>query len=328
MRQGFLIGILFIVLILQLQTLHAVEVQSHSGGLNAVKNVDIILNANPPLPMLEYQPGNYRLTVQPSYYYGTNEFADFTDNPFSGVALAFNYTQVRTDRWGWYVSGLLVNYSADMEIQLPFVGVELNDIRGNLFTVGGGVHYLLLTQQGYRPALVFIGGPYVKIARFSQTFFQEGAILDDGSFSNEVVFDFDMESNPVLFGLTVGGRLSWRIKDKFALNFFGFMQVPITSECQPYKVTAVRTDFEGDVNSGLCESGGDGGIDFSGNAIELAGAALSGGFNIEYIPWKVTLNVSAPIIKALVEDYTQQDTTVISLSKSFGGNASADSAAK
>ncbi|MDH5580561.1 MAG: hypothetical protein OEY33_01520 [Bdellovibrionales bacterium] len=273
------------------------------AGLGPAKDMDVILSANPPLPMLNYQENTYKVGVQPTYYKGKNEFILF-ENDFQGHAFALNYSYAHTNKWGLFANFNYTHFSSDHTTNVFLKKYYLSNITSDFYTLSGGIHFQLLKQKGALPSINFIGGPYLKLIKFSQSYRRE-------DFNKNIELDFDMESNPTIPGLMIGGQMGWKIKDKFIINPFGFIQIPISSECKSYEVTSVRKDSNNEAGKGTCPETGENGIDFSMFQI-------SGGINLVYIPWDLSVNITAPFIRLAIEDYTNGSTTIISISKSFG----------
>ena len=82
------------------------------AGLGPAKDMDVILSANPPLPMLNYQENTYKVGVQPTYYKGKNEFILF-ENDFQGHAFALNYSYAHTSKWGLFANFNYTHFSSD-----------------------------------------------------------------------------------------------------------------------------------------------------------------------------------------------------------------------
>lgn len=299
----------------------AETVNGHQQQIAVADTVNILLSSNPPLSNFNYEPGLYKFTVQPSYYYGSHDIFGLGEDTFKGGALAFDYTRVMTEKWGGYVSGLFFQYRSEGTFSNFITNRSLLNVRHDIYTVNPGLHYLVSTQDGHKPTFAIMGGPYFRLINFSQTYVLEGTTFNS-AFPNQTIYDFDMKSNPFLTGLTVGGRLSWNVAQTFAINTFGFWQIPITKTCQPYKITSLRTDAQGNSGEGQCTDESSAGVNFKG-VDNIFGQTnnISGGFNIEYVPWQLALNISAPIIRFATESITDVDTTMISLSKSFSGNS-------
>ena len=298
----------------------AETVNSQDSEVGIADTVSFLHDANPPLSNFAYEPGLYRITVQPSYYSGSADLF-LGETEFKGGALAFDYTKVVTERWGWYLTGLLFQYRANRDFTLFTTDLFLKNVKHNVYTIKPGLHYLLWKQEGYKPTLTVMGGPYFRLIDFSQTYVLNGTFLNT-DFPNQTIYDFDMKSSPLIIGASVGVRLSWRIANSFAINAFGFLQVPLSDTCQPYKITALRTDLEGNSDQGLCQDETKVGVNFDGSE-DIFGTEhlLSGGFNLEYIPWKLTVNISSLLIGYGLKGQSQVDTSLISISKSFGGSS-------
>jgi len=274
-----------------------------STGLGPAKDMDIILSANPPLPMLNYKQDTYKLGLQPTYYKGKNKFILF-ENDFQGYAFAANYSWAKNDRWGLFGNFNFTKFNSDHKTNAFLKKYFLTNIKASFYTLSGGVHFQILKQKGAIPTVNFIGGPFLKLIDFSQSYRRE-------DFNNNIELDFDMKSSPMIPGLMLGGQMGWKIQDKFIINPFGFIQVPISSECKDYEVTKVRKDTNNEAGQGTCPDSGDTGLDFSMFQI-------SGGVNFVYIPWDLSINITAPFIRLAIEDYTNGSTTILSVSKSFG----------
>jgi hypothetical protein len=275
----------------------------HGFGLGPAKDMDIILSSNPPLPMLNYKEGTYKLGIQPTYFKGTNDFILF-ENSFDGWAFAANYSKAIKDNWGFFTGLNHTHFSSDHRTNTFINEYFLTNIKADFLTFTGGLHFGLLKGEGLKPTINFIGGIYLKFIRFSQSYRRE-------DINNNTELDFDMESNPIIPGLLLGGQMGWKIGNHFLINPFGFFQIPIGSECRSYQVVTVRKDPNNEAGTGTCPETGENGLDYSG-------FQLSGGINISYIPWDLSINVTAPFIRVAIEDYTQADTTIITISKNFG----------
>lgn len=60
-----------------------------SSGVSAAAEANKILLGNPPLPMLYYDKGNYKVTIQPYIFNGEKDFLETDGNP-SKVRGKFN----------------------------------------------------------------------------------------------------------------------------------------------------------------------------------------------------------------------------------------------
>lgn len=278
-------------------------------GLGPARDMDIILSASPPLPMIEVSKGVAKLSIKPTYFIGKNEFILF-ENKFKGGALAFNYSYVVTKKWGWYISGQYMNYRGDHRTNILFSEIFIRNINANFFNLSGGIHYNISKQKSFLPSSSIIIGPLIKYVAIKQTYKRVGGFNSDSSIHTNTVLDFDMEANHILPSFLLGGQLNWNINKSVGINPFGFIQIPLTTSCKSYKVTNVRTDLEDTSSNAKCRNTNKTGLDFST-------LNVSGGINITYIPWDISFNVTAPFIQFTVESYSEQTSTIISFSKSF-----------
>ncbi|MBT3586759.1 MAG: hypothetical protein HN509_17745 [Halobacteriovoraceae bacterium] len=277
-----------------------------AGGLD----MNTILLSNPPLPMLKVKEKTWKLAIQPTYYTGDSNFVGDVEK-FKGQALAANFSKGLSKRWGWYSSLSANRFTTDIQFGGSLTTRDsLNDVKVNFLTTGGGLFFQVLEQDGWIPSWTIQAGPFIKWVQMSQN------VKKTNINSNENLIDYDMESSNFFGGLLIGGQIGWDVGENFAFNPFAFLQLPLTEECRSYKVKTIRAGSFSDTQTGTCEgtpigSAGEGKIDYSNFQI-------SGGINIIYKPWDLSVNISAPFIRFAVEEGTDQDSTIITFSKSFG----------
>jgi hypothetical protein len=279
-------------------------------GVAGAIDMNTILLASQPLSPLEYKEKTFTNSVQIGYYTGDSSFL-VDRHEFDGYTASVFSSYAKTDRWGYYGSFNFNRYRTEVDF-LPSGGEQefLKDVKISFYTVGGGLHYKVYAQKegSFWPSLILIGGPALKIVHYSQTVQRKTVSTDT------LTVDFDMGDTELLPILMVGGQIGWKLGN-FLLNPYAFLQLPLAGECRPYEVRKIRQGDFAETQGGNCD-----GFDFSGEGngeMDFSAFQIAGGVHLHYLPWELSVNVTAPFIRLAIENDFEQDSKIFSITKSF-----------
>lgn len=260
------------------------------------------INANPPMPMLYYKPGEWQVNVMPVYIDGQlgTELggARATTNKLNGLGAGASYSRAFADKWGWYLWG--IGNTMDGEFAFTNPAVNISGFSASFLTLSAGVVYQFFGEEDGGFTLPVFFGPLLAHADMKQTVRAPGV-------GNA---DFDMTLRETSPGAMIGVQAGINATKHFKLNpylmggTFGF------TECHKYTAT-VRSDPQSYSNpSGqIC----------SGQKIPYDSFVVGMGLNATYKPWNVTVNLTAPLLKnALMGGTSDIDVTMLSVSWAFG----------
>ncbi|MBI2071171.1 MAG: hypothetical protein HYT79_11285 [Elusimicrobia bacterium] len=300
-------------------------------GIEASHFTNRLLMTNPPLPMLYYKKGSYRISVQPNFITGDLDVSDSLaqdTGDFEGFGGAASLSYAFADRWGLFLWGLGNALSGNFKHNVPSCGargictVDMKNTDASLVAVSGGLVYQLFggTDSGF--SLPLFAGPSFMQAKFSQN------ILNSDTTSG-IREDFDMEASPTFSGFFVGAQAGIDIGKNLKLNPFFILGKTLGDECRSFNVTTIRVAGPGTssdldlANESTPECGGTTGTPprartrsrFMGYDQSLSGAGL----NIVFKPWGLSANITAPILKSgLAKENRDPEVTTFSISWSFG----------
>ncbi len=284
-------------------------------GLNGVWNAQNHLAANPPLPMLRYEEGTWRLNLQPAYFYGRPGIGEASqalyeaDGSFKGFAAGACLSYAFAPRWGAYAWALGSASGGDTVITPRAACVncgryEFDGVRSRSALFSAGLVRQFWGGEGSRLSVPVFFGPLLSHSSSKQSVRRVylGSVIDD----------FDMEISDLSLGLGAGAQAALRLGKGFELVPFLLGGVFFTDACRPYRVTRQGAD------SGLSA--------FSENACSGDGArrlaigedpfVFAGGVNLGYEPWGLSLNLTAPFLSRLLEP-TNAEVPLLSLSWGF-----------
>lgn len=264
------------------------------------------LTASPPLPQLYYKPGEWQLTLQPSFIsgeLGKGEFAgsdtQINSSQLDGGGLGISFSRAIADKWGWYVWGIGNTLTGKAEFSNP--NVSVNSLSGTFMTVSGGLVYQFFgDEEGGFVLPVFIG-PMLARTDISQTVT-----------STQLQADFDMEMVNTSPGVMAGVQAGINVGKSFKLNPFVVGGTWGFSECRSFKVKTIRQDVQNYSRGSAGDVCGAGKIPMDSFLVGL-------GMNLTYKPWGVSANITAPVVRNMLMGGTSDiDVMIISISKSFG----------
>ncbi|MEK7390062.1 MAG: hypothetical protein AAB036_10225 [Elusimicrobiota bacterium] len=285
-----------------------------SNGLVGVWTAQGLMAANPPLPMLRYSPGAWRGSLAPAYFFGkpasgSSGVNNSVSGRIAGGGAGASASYAFAERWGVYTWMLGSSAKGHSDVQpLPAcptcARVKLDSVDSSYQLLSAGVVYQAAgdTSEGF--TLPVFAGPLLSRSLSRQTvtrFNQAGALLDD----------FDMETQDLSLGLALGAQAGVPISRSFELNPFIMAGVFFRDDCRSYDVTRQGT------NSGFSSTSDSG---CSGTRRIQAGEdrlIATGGLNLAYTPWGVSLNATAPFLGRLIAG-EDAEITLLTLSWSFG----------
>lgn len=297
-----------------LAVLHAPAVAQLDSGLAGVWTAQGLLAANPPLPMLRYSPGAWRVSLAPTYFFGepTSDSAGAghsVSGRLSGGGAGVSMSYAFAERWGVYVWTLGSSAKGHVDAQprpscATCARVKLDSISSSYQLLTAGAIYQAAgdTAEGF--TLPVFAGPLLSRSTSRQTvtrFDQTAALLDD----------FDMEVEDLSLGLALGAQAGVPIGRGFELNPFVMTGVFFRGDCRGYDVTRQG------VNGGFSATSD---LGCSGARQIRAGEdrlIATGGLNVMYAPWNISLNATAPFLGPLIAGEDAK-ITLLTLSWSFG----------
>lgn len=314
------------ILALTLAAHPAAAFHTASQGIDAAVAAQKAMTGNPPLPMLRWKQGTWKVTLKPALFSGEPESnpqsaASFTTTgDFKGWGGGVGASYAFRDRWGVYVWGLGAKVN---EADFAFTeyancgGGGCTDTRATgvtssftLMSVGVVRQFFGEVDGGF--SLPVFAGPALSRAKISQTIkiTQAGTVQDD----------FDMEVDGTQFGFLVGTQAGFDLGKAFRVNPFAMAIVPLGDACATYDVTAIRTNgSENTASTPEC-----GGMTATPpraatttRQIEIADGDVQAslGINVEYVPWGVAFNITAPFLKDALGG---GNVALLTLSWSFG----------
>jgi hypothetical protein len=297
-----------------LAVLRAPAVAQLDSGLAGVWTAQGLLAANPPLPMLRYSPGAWRVSLAPAYFFGepasdSSGAGHSVSGRISGAGSGASASYAFAERWGAYVwmlgSSAKGHVDARPRPSCPSCArVKLDSIASSYQLLTAGAIYQAAgdTTEGF--ALPVFAGPLLSrsISRQTVTRFDQAETLLD---------DFDMEVEDLSLGLALGAQAGVPVGRGFELNPFVMAGVFFRGDCRGYDVTRQGT------NGGFSSTSDS---DCSGARQIRAGEdrlIATGGLNVLYTPWGVSLNATAPFLGRLIAG-EDAEITLLTLSWSFG----------
>lgn len=286
-------------------------------------NANNLLIANPPLPMLKYKKGTYRVAVQPIYFFGKIDATGSStmqggpsvntltrrSGSFRGWGTAANASFSFADRWGAYFFVNGVSLSGDFqdsgdEAGNPARGTkELQDARSSYIVLSPGLVYQFFADRKYTMPVFF--GPMLTRVTMSQR------VVDrlSGALRN----DYDLDGSALIPGVMIGAQTAIDVAKGFRLD--------------PFLVYGRSLDDSIDmqVKNVRANAGGSGYLsinDYRSNASRLNNPSFLGvGLNLVYKPWGLSANVTSPLLGErgdLLRTMEGFKMTQITISKSFG----------
>lgn len=268
--------------------------------------------ANPPLPLLRFEPGAWRVKVAPAYYFGkpTYEPAGFTTSGrFSGLGVGVAASYAFTSRWGAYF-WMLGSRGTGNVTYTPKAGsgqwlTELSGLKTGTELISAGAMFQLLADDSKYSLPVFAGPVMARVSgkqtlrRFDAT----GALRDD----------FDVSLDHAHFGVAAGAQAAVPLGKRFELNPFLLAATYFTDACDTYSVTRQGVDSGAGMSSISSRSCGGTRRLESGDE----GVVAAGGVNLSYVPWNFSVSLTAPFLASVISD-EDADVTLLTFSWSFG----------
>lgn len=299
-----------------LAVLRAPAIAQLDNGLSGVWTAQGLLAANPPLPMLRYSPGAWRVSLAPAYFFGepasdSSGAGHSVSGRISGGGAGASASYAFAERWGVYVwmlgSSAKGHADAQPQSSCPSCArVKLDSIVSSYQLMTAGAVYQAAgdTSEGF--TLPIFAGPLLSRSSSRQTvarFDQSATLLDD----------FDMEVNDLSIGLALGAQAGISVGRGFELNPFVMTGVFFRDDCRSYDVARQGT------NGGFSSTSDS---NCSGVRQIRAGEdrlIATGGLNVLYAPWSVSLNATAPFLGRLIAG-ENAEITLLTLSWSFGSS--------
>ncbi|MEK7233290.1 MAG: hypothetical protein AAB268_05715 [Elusimicrobiota bacterium] len=297
-----------------LTVLRAPATAQLDSGLAGVWTAQGLLAANPPLPMLRYSPGAWRVTLAPAYFFGEpasdSAGAGHTvSGRISGGGAGASASYAFAERWGVYVWMLGSSAKGHVDAQprpscATCARLKLDSISSSYQLLTAGAVYQASgdTTEGF--TLPVFAGPLLSRSTSRQTvtrFDQTATLLDD----------FEMEVEDLSLGLALGAQAGVPIGRGLELNPFVMTGVFFRGDCRGYDVTRQGTNGGFSATS---DSGCSGARQIRAGEDRLI---ATGGLNVMYTPWNISLNATAPFLGRLIAGEDAK-ITLLTLSWSFG----------
>lgn len=299
-----------------LAVLRAPAVAQLDNGLAGVWTAQGLLAANPPLPMLRYPPGAWRISLAPAYFFGkpasdSSGAGHSVSGRISGAGAGASASYAFAERWGAYVWMLGSSAKGQVDAQprsncASCARVKLDSIVSSYQLLTAGAVYQAAGDTSGGFTLPIFAGPLVSrsnsrqaVTRFDQT----ATLLDD----------FDMEVEDLSIGLALGAQAGIPVGRGFELNPFVMTGFFFRGDCRSYDVT--RQGTNGGFSS-TSDAGCSGARQIRAGEDRLI---ATGGLNVIYAPWNVSLNATAPFLGRLIAG-EDAEITLLTLSWSFGSS--------
>lgn len=318
--EGLLRGIILGLLLTCVATDRAYATHIHAFAVDAATSVNSLILANPPLPMLYNNKGDYKITLQP-YTFQNGKMKDDPQSQgfeergkMDAWGLGGGASYAFANKWATYGFILGSQMSGDFnhldhESVATFPSRTMTqqaEVRTSVIMANVGLSYQFFgeTEGGFTLPVFF--GPVI-----SQTKLKERVL--NRTLGGALLNDYDLELNNIQVGMLLGVQAGIPLGEKFQLNPFVIGGYYFNSESDNPRITAVRANGGGTDLNGLLS----GTTGFS-----LQEYMLSAGLNLVYRPWGLSLNVTAPFLsKPLIPSqrpYTPVDGMLFTMSYSFG----------
>ena len=250
--------------------------RNYSNAFTPISIMDNYLLAHPPLVPSYSAQGKWKLAIQPNIYDGTKSVAAGDDaisqaGQFKGKALSANFKYGLVDfgkslRFSLFILGTYSQFDGSFSEHFDDFAqtLEYSEVTGRTGVLATGISLgSAIEDMNKSRSEVFLGLYHVRSA-FKQTMTQTRDT------TGEVLFDFDSRTDPRMTGIYYGfvfdtGR--WRWHTTWGLQIYSFAFLPLFgSDCQPYKITDLRSDPFDVAADGACsvstENPGESGIDY------------------------------------------------------------------
>lgn len=310
-----------------------------SFGILTADYINKVISTNPPLPMLYYRQGKYKVTVMPAYFTGKNDSPDKGGGQgrivgdFKGWGGSAGVSYSFRDRWGVYAWGVGNSMSGDFSFGCPgplqtpsgpgsecVVRQDTRDIKAINMTLSAGVAYQLFGKEDGGFSVPVFLGPTLTRTRITQTYV-------DTEGPSTVRSDWDMKLEHTIPGVLLGVQAGINVGKYFKINPFLILSQTLGSKCKPYETTALRVDSTGENGDSTPDCGGGMGPGNPGpttgqSLVETGGSIFTPGINVTYKPWGLSANVTAALIRkkflSSPPESLEPEVVVFSLSYSFG----------
>ncbi len=301
-------------------------------GLDSADAAQLMMTANPPLPMMRMSPGTWKLTLQPAYFSGSPiqvEDADpgtVTSGDFNGFGGGVGFSYAWSERWGAYVIAQGAASSGNFSFGRfdncagDCFSFTVSNVKSSFnIAMFGIMHQVLPGDDDKRLSLQAFTGPMITRTKTSQTFVAVTGVI--GSAPDD---DFDMELDDFQFGWHAGAQAGYNLGKKFKINPYLLAAFPLGDSCATYDVPAIRaTNPNGNPLSSQSDLACGGSVDNSPPAtprsveVGLDEFEFTGGINLIYKPWGLTVNLTAPFLKKIDSD-EGADIFLLTFSLPFG----------
>lgn len=215
-----------------------------------------ILN-NPPLPMLYFKQGTYKLTVMPANY-KANFDATVTSpgqvthdsGKFTGYAAGAGFSYAFADRWGVYAMGIGSTLSGDYSNQLVSVAIGNTgfqdygkNIQASFETLNVGlVHQCFGNgEKGFTlPVFAGFGATHISVSQNIT-----GDTVNVSAHSATESLNFDMAVDHIFTGFFFGVEAGIPVGHNFQLNPFIIVTKQLGNACQKYTASNIQNDSFG-----------------------------------------------------------------------------------
>lgn len=282
---------------------------------NAADSANNRLLANPPLPMLRYSPGKWKLGLAPYLFMGKQDFTETspsgeftTKGDYEGWGMGGSASWAFAERWGLYAFGIgsrvtgknLTYTAAAGNSNAAAQNITLSDARASAISLSVGVvhQFFGAAENGF--VLPVFAGPMLKSYSYSHR------VVETNRTTGVMIADYDVSGDGVVPGLLVGAEAGIDLGKSWGLNPFLILGILAGDELEA-KVTQTR----------LRPAGSQQGVNrlLNGEKPERSSAFGGLGANLVYRPWGISANLTSPWLPAINSDL---EATVFSLSWAFG----------
>ncbi|MDE2490784.1 MAG: hypothetical protein KGM24_08040 [Elusimicrobia bacterium] len=275
--------------------------------INGAVSANAKMLTNPPLPMIDYKPGAYKVAVEPDYFVGRID-GDNADSgshdhaDLKGAGGAVSASWAFADRWGVYAYGMGSAVDASNITKTPLAGSQhetaaFGNTHASFEALSVGIVRQFFGDGDDGFALPVFLGPMIAHVSMAPTH----VVLDNYAGGVTQHDDYDVSVDQFLPGVMGGVESSFDVGRSFALQPFALVAV-MAKQPAP-NITNVRVQQSQDVPQTTITHG-------------------YGGFGLDavYRPWGVSVNLTAPLFDHLVNinGATNFSGSLFSVSWAFG----------
>ncbi|PCI26505.1 hypothetical protein COB52_05935 [Candidatus Kaiserbacteria bacterium] len=294
-------------------------------GVDSIAIANQYMMADPPIPKVLENSGDFRVEVKPAYFTAqlddANADGSFAETgEFSGFGLALNVNyglRKNLSAYFWMVADRLTGDFSGATTAGSTVA-KATGVTASFYNIGIGASYQVYQGTASLQSITVFAGPFVPIYDFSQSYSESNAGTSVG--------DFDMSSTEIFFGFFIGIQAEFMVKENWLLSPYIAFADTFGDKCRTYSVDTIRssdTTVNLDQTSTL-DCGGNTNTDRSNSTPRqmFFDTQIGGlGLNVSYLPWSVTVNVTAPFITPLIIDPFYEDprpkVSLITFQKTF-----------